>query len=390
MYVYVNLTNQPDNVVQTFGSNHNANASYHSRFPAMGRFITGGAIDDPHDLVLYIDDITLDYSNATDDRDAPVISSPTVSTDGSNDIALNGQTVGTNVLSFKANVAEVSANNMTGLDYSAAKILIDGIDMSGNSGFKAANGILSLNNVTLSDGTHSVVFVIFDKQGNETRLTKTLKVDTSSDAGKVYLVGHNDGNNVPKADSVYYIDVKAADASKIAAITTTLKLNTAHRFEYDNIICAEGVSVETTYNELDRELTLTVTHDGTLTGDAVLASIPVRVWAYVGGSGVLPRLNIECKTVYGKVTYTDSAFDGYVGGFHTALDVATEFVATDTTWNAIHKHTAVAIADLVSTCTKNGYTGRTYCEGCASVVSTAALAVIALAGIAIATRKKED
>ena len=369
MYVYVNLSNKADTVVQTFGSNHNANATYHSRFPAMGRFITGGAIDDPHDLILYIDDITLDYSNATDDRDAPVISNPAVSTDGSNDIALNGQTVATNVLSFKADVAEVSANNMTGLDYTTGKIYIDGVDMSGNDGFSASNGILSLNNVSLSDGTHSVAFVIFDKQGNETRLTKTLTVDTSSPAGKVYLVGRNEGNLTPMAGSVYYIDVKAADASKITEIVTTLKLNTAHRFEYENIVCAKGVSVEADYAALDHELTLKITHDGTLTGDAVLASIPVRVWAYTKTSGSLPVLNIECKTLYGEVTYADAAFDGYAGGFYTALNVATEFIGANTSWAKTHKHNAAAIADKAATCTEDGYTGRTYCEGCASVVS---------------------
>ena len=369
LYVYVNLTNLSDSVVQTFGSNYNANASYHTRYPAMGRFITGGAIDDPQDLILYIDDITLDYSDATDDRDAPVVSNTTVSTDGSNDVALNGQTVATGVLSFKANVAEVTANNMTGLDYTASKIYIDGVDMSGNAGFKAENGILSLNNVSLSDGTHSVTFVVVDKQGNETHMTKTLTVDTSTPAGKVYLAGRNDGNDTPKAGSVYYVDVKAADASKIAAITTTLKLNTAHRFEYENIICAEGVAAETFYNELDRELTLTITHDGSLTGDAVLVSVPIRVWAYKGGSGVLPALNIECKTLYGEVTYTDEAFDDYAGGFYTALNIATEYIATGTTWDQIHKHSATAIADLAPTCIKNGYTGRTYCAGCSSVVT---------------------
>ena len=162
--------------------------------------------------------------------------------------------------------------------------------------------------------------------------------------------------------------MKAADASKIAAITTTLKLNTAHRFEYNNIICAEGVSVEADYAALDHELTLKITHDGTLTGDAVLVSIPVRVWAYKGGSGVLPTLNIECSTQYGEVTYADEALDSYAGGFYTALNIATEYVGTGTTWSKVHKHSPAAIADKAATCTKDGYTGRTYCEACASVV----------------------
>ena len=368
LYVYVNLTNQPDNVVQTFGSNYNANATYHSRYPAMGRFITGGAIDDPHDIILYIDDITLDYSDATDDRDAPVISNATVSTDGSNDVALNGQTVNTNTLSFKANVAEIIANNMTGLDYSTAKIYVDGIDLSGDASFKAENGVLSLNNVSLTDGAHAIAFVIFDKQGNETRLTKTVTVDTASAEGKVYLSGRNEGNDTPMAGSVYFIDVKAAEASIVGEITTTLKLNTAHRFEYESIICAKGVSVETSYNELDRELTLKLSHDGSMSGDAVLASVPVRVWAYKGGSGVLPELHIECETIYGEVTYTDDAFENYVGGFYTALDVATEYIGAKTTWNKVHKHTVKGIDDLAASCTEEGYIGRTYCDGCASVI----------------------
>ena len=168
---------------------------------------------------------------------------------------------------------------------------------------------------------------------------------------------------------MYYIDVKAADASKIAEIITTLKLNTAHSFEYNNIICADGVSVEADYAALDHELTLKITHDGTLTGDAVLASIPVRVWAYTKTSGSLPVLNIECKTLYGEVIYTDAAFDGYAGGFYTALNVATEFIGANTSWAKTHKHSAAAIADQAPTCTKDGYTGRTYCEACASVVN---------------------
>ena len=37
-------------------------------------------------------------------------------------------------------------------------------------------------------------------------------------------------------------------------------------------------------------------------------------------------------------------------------------------WNGGHVHSAVAIVDKAATCTENGYTGRTFCEGCDSVV----------------------
>ena len=33
-----------------------------------------------------------------------------------------------------------------------------------------------------------------------------------------------------------------------------------------------------------------------------------------------------------------------------------------------HVHTVVALEDKPATCTEDGYTGRTYCEGCGSVI----------------------
>ena len=46
-------------------------------------------------------------------------------------------------------------------------------------------------------------------------------------------------------------------------------------------------------------------------------------------------------------------------------DYDKEFYAS----HSYHLHNEVAVEDIPATCTKNGYTGRTYCETCASVVS---------------------
>lgn len=384
IYVYYNLTDLADTIRQTtslydpdknngcaFGPSKGANY-----YPAFLQFFTGSATDVPQEMIFYIDDITLDYSEVTDDRDAPVISNMTVSTDGSNDVALNGQTVSSNQLSFSASIADKSGNaNMTGLDYTTAKIYVDGIDMSGNAGFKAVNGIVSLNNVNLTNGEHSVAFVVCDKQGNETRVTKTLTVAGSVANAVVSAVGRNEGNHTPKAGSVYYIDIKTSDAAQIGTVTTTLKLDKSNRFEYQNIVCADGITATVSFDELDREVTVTLTHDGSLSGEAVLASVPIRVWAWDEAttgitadkqfaSGAIPSINIEWKTTYGRVTYADDAFSNYVAGFYGAENIATE-LDNKTAW---HKHTASAMEDKPADCTHAGYTGRTYCEGCASVI----------------------
>ena len=346
-------------------------------YPALIQFINGDKNDTMDETIIYIDDITLDYSDVTEDRDAPVITNVVVSSDGSNDVPLNGQTVDNNVLSFGASISDKAGNaNMTGLDYAAAKIYVDGVDMSGNAAFRAANGMMSLTNVSLTNGEHSISFVVFDNQGNETRVTKSLTVKGSATNAEVFIDGHNEGNHTPKAGSVYYIDVKASDAAQIETVTTTLKLNPANRFEYQHIVCAEGVTATASYDALNFELTVNLTHDGSLSGEAILVSIPVRVWAWseakTGISAAtqfasknIPTIDIECETTLGTVKYAGDGFDSYIAGFSGSLDIKTE-LDNSTAW---HGHSAEALEDKAASCVHSGYTGRTYCSDCASVVN---------------------
>ena len=379
IYVYYDLTDRPDDEVQTTslpGATQNGTAANADYFPAFLQLFTGSAFDSMEDMVFYIDDITLDYSDVTEDRDAPVISNAEVCYDTANFVALNGQTVNSNLLSFSAKVSDDSGNsNMTGLNYATAKIYIDGVDVSEKSAFKVSNGYITLNDVFLVNGKHSIAFVIFDNQGNETRLTKTITVEGSSTNSVVSVVGRNEGNDVPKAGSVYFIDIKASDVAQISKIVTTLKVNTPNTIEYNNIVCADGVTAITTYDAKGYTATITLTHDGSLSGDAVLASIPVRVWAWdEEATGVtadeqfattaIPTVDIEYKILYGEVVYVENTYASYIAGFYGDGDVKTE-LDNKTVW---HAHTAADMADQAATCTKDGYTGRTYCEGCSSVV----------------------
>ena len=380
IYIYYNLTDLADTIKQTTSLydpvNNNGTKVDADYYPAFLQLFTGSATDTMQDMVFYIDDITLDYSDVTEDRNAPTISETTICYDTANFVPFNGQTVNNNLLSFSAKVSDISGkDNATGVDYTSAKIYIDGIDVSGKNGFKAVNGYITLTDVYLTNGKHNIAFVAFDKQGNETRVTKTITVAGSAGNSIVSVEGRNEGNHTPKAGSVYYIDIKASDAAVISNIVTTFKLNTANKFEYNNIICAKGVTAEVSYDELDFEVTIRLTHDGSLSGEAVLASVPVRVWAWdEAATGItasaqfattaIPVIDIEFKTVYGAVTYTGDAYKNYVCGFSEAFDVATE-LDNKTVW---HEHTAEAVTDKEASCTESGYEGRTYCAGCASVV----------------------
>ena len=383
IYVYYDLTDVADNIKQTttlYDPDNNNGAKYGSSggnyYPAFLQLFTGSATDTPQTVTYYIDDITIDYSDVTDDRNAPTITDTKVSANVDNFVALNGQTVNNNCLSFEATVADVENSNATGLDYTTAKIYVDGIDVSDKSTFKCAGKTIALSDVYVNNGKHNITFEIADKQGNVTRVTKELTVAGETDAPVVSIAGRNESGATPKAGSVYYADINTTDAAKTKSVKTVLKLDLSNSFEYENIVLAPGVEAEYEYNELDRELTLTLTNNGTLTGAQTLASVPIRVWAWDEATtgvtadkqfatGAIPTINIELKSVYGSVTYTDGTIDkNYICGVSGAFDVATE-LDNKTAW---HKHTAVAVADVAATCTESGYEGRTYCDGCKSIV----------------------
>ena len=312
---------------------------------------------------IYIDDITLDYSSAVDDREPPVISDVTYCVTDTN-IALDGNTINSNTVSFNAKVADFVKNNAEGLDYTSAKVYIDGLAMSG---VKASNGAMSLENVVLSNGAHKVTFEIADKLGNATQVSKTFTIVADNAASAITFGGHNDLGNVPEYDSVYYLDLVAADISKISSVTTEIALHTSSTWVLDQMILAEGFEATYTYNEISKIATITITKTDvcSLTGEQTLASIPTRVWSFDGYAGTTgPVVFVEAEVVSGSIAYTDNK----TGSFTGKISVATKIDGNKAT-NAWHTHDAeLTVLNKDATCTENGYTDRTYCETCGSVI----------------------
>lgn len=335
------------------------------------------------ELTYYFDDITLDYSSAVDDRTPPVISAPTYCTNDTN-VDLNGQTINTDTVSFNATVADAAASNASGLNYKSAAIYIDGVKYAA----KASGSGMSLENVVLSNGTHSVKFEIADNLGNATTLTKTLTVDAPAAKSAVRLSGHNDKNNTIEAGSVYYVDLVADAIEDVDSVQTTIKLQSAHEWELDHMILADGFTGSYTLNPVEDSIatvTITKTGETELTGTQTIASLPVRVWSYneatqVGGDSANapkqmtaaarfastygePVLLVETSVQLGKVTYTNGASGSFYGSFSLATAV------TGNKTKAWHTHDAsLTVQNKEATCTEAGYANRTYCETCGSVV----------------------
>ena len=320
----------------------------------------------PADITFYIDDITLDYSSAVDDRVLPTISAPTYSTSDTAVALENGTVINGNKIAFSATIADNAA-----LDLNSGKIFIDGIEVRpavDNRGLSTAADAI------LVAGTHTVTFEIKDELGNPARLTRTFTV--AGDA-VVELGGHNDSGETPKAQSVYYVDINVADLAQVDKLVAQIKLNNANKWETKGAVVANGFKATIAYNEISELLTVTVEKVDASKARALsntLVSIPVRVWTYdrynyvtneyipVSDMGNKPVVNVDAEIVYGEITFADDTTSGFGG----AINVATELTTISSPY---HVHDAeLSVLNKEATCTEAGYANRTYCATCGSVV----------------------
>ena len=370
--------------------------------------------------VLYVDDITVDYSEAIPDREAPEFGAMTYATAAGAPTVLNGNTVAAHTLSFAAPVAEHTGNNnYTGIDTDSARAYIDGADYTKSLTWSEAGDKVMLNNVTLPSGMHTIKFSVCDKAGNYNSVVRSIIVESAADA-KVKVVPHD-----PEADrillgSLYYVDVVADDPETISSVKVTMDLNNISRWELDHMDVADGFKAAYSIVSDENIATLTITADGTTTlsgDDQILVSIPVRTWElpavepiyshtsvwmydqYKASNEILPMdLEIVIDSIH--VTYSTGSVVTYTGpnvqvdtemsgnGYTSSGSAAKNYIGDEpwyADWNGGHDHRpetkqyylegstnhvdAIALDDKAATCTEDGYTGRTYCEVCESVVA---------------------
>ena len=349
--------------------------------------------------VMYVDDITLDYSDAVDDREAPVFGDVTYATGSMSDaVVLNGQTVSENVVSFGVKAADnTKKNNYTGLDSATAKAYIDGVETACT--FK--DGVFSVSDVVLADGLHHVKFSICDNQGNYASVIRTINVQANSGKSTVKVVAHDPSLDKILLGSVWYADIVATDMEKVQSVTVDIDLNNMSHWELDHMTVAPGFKATYSIQDDENIATITITRTGTnnTTGEGVLASLPIRTWelkmGYTYESGVKKGstaytyaqfksmkefwpIDISMEIDRGIVTFVDgttATFSGEGPQVDTEMyKMAKDMISTAEgkayyeAWNGGHIHTAAAIDDKAATCTEEGYTGRTYCEVCKSVV----------------------
>ncbi len=360
-----------------------ANSNY---APAFIQFISSSSATGAEKVTFYIDDITLDYSDAVDDRDMPIISNPLILEDQES-YPIDGRTLAYNTITVTADAIEdmTHGTNYTGLDVSTAQVYVDGHKVA----TKFAAGKISATGIKLPNGTHDITFEIADKQGNYTKLTKQIVIEAETEAPKVTLSGvpvgvKNDG--LLYTGGQYNILLNTDKVEGIDTVEFQLWLNSASEWALEEMTVLYGFKVEYTLDENACTATVKVTRvESDATGAATLLTIPVYAWSWneeLGGctashqwnnNGCAPQITVSYKVKYGNIEYTEN-YDVDVSGFsNVRVDAGTELNSSianlKNTIKEWHYHTEASIADLGATCTADGYTGRTACSVCKSIMN---------------------
>ena len=338
---------------------------------------------------VYVDNITVDYSDAVDDREAPIFKNMTMTVNDTTVILKKREpvTVTNNLLSLMATVVEnTNKTNATGLNAASAKAYVDGVEVA----VTYNNGRMSINEVAVADGFHRVKFEIADNMGNKSVIIRYVIVDSGVDASTVQLVPANPTLNNLYGGSLYWMNVEATDIETIQSVTATIDLNYGNHWELDHMKLADGFTATYSIDTENNTATITITRTGVneQTGAATLASLPIRVIYYdtdihVEGYdaksfwdtyGFWPY-DLKVDVDMGAITYIDGYESTVLGVFSneefsvdTELQTAFSDPAFKTERGTAHVHAPSAVEDLAPTCTLPGYTGRTYCEVCDSIV----------------------
>ena len=353
----------------------------------------------PGKYTIYLDDITVDYSSAVEDREAPILSNVTYATEGMADAAaLNGNTITTNKVTLAASVAEdTTKSNFTGLDESSIKAYVDGVEYVASY----SNGKVSIDDITLDNGKHTVKFSAYDKMGNYGYVYQTINVNAAETNSTVKLVPTDATLKYPKLGSIYNMDLVATAIEEVDSVEVVIDLDNNSTWQLAHMDVADGFEASYEVEPTENIATITITRVGknTQTGEAALATLPVRIWTlktgYVYQNGTKQgtnaytlaqfksmkefwRMSVIANVDKGFLTRVDNTVSTFSGervfcdtemwGNYAKMSSTTAGLEYYNSWDGGHLHSAAAIDDKDATCTKAGYKNRTFCEVCNSVV----------------------
>jgi len=340
---------------------------------------------------VYIDNITADYSDAVEDREAPIFGN--ISLAGNDEAIIlkknSIEKVTSNVLTVSATVSEnMAKTNATGINVASAKAYIDGVEVD----TIYANGRITVSEVSVAKGVHRVKFEICDNAGNRSVVVRMVDVDAEVDASTIEFIPANSALDRLYGGSVYWMELNANRIETIDSIEAIIDLNYGNHWELDNMILADGFIAEYDVDKECNTATILIKRIGENEhkGSKTIASLPIRVIYYdadikIEGYTAKTYWNeydfwpydLKVDVDMGKITYVENYISPVLNSFsNEEFSVDTEMYTSSTNMDTsfkqqrgtAHVHDEKNIPNKVANCIEDGYEGRTYCEICESVV----------------------
>lgn len=349
-------------------------------------------VGSPHGMsAIYVDDVTIDYSEAADDREEPIFNGINLVAGGTETALLKRgmPTTSNSVVTFKASVAEnTTKTNATGLDSKSAKAYVDGVPV----GVEFADGTMIVQNIALADGAHRVKFEISDNAGNTAAAIRVINVASGVAASTIHVVPADPSLDRLYGGSVYWMDLNATNIETIQKVSFDIDLNAVNHWELEHMELAEGFSAAYTVDAKTNTASIAITRTGenTQRGKQTLASLPIRVIYFdtdIALEGYTAQTfwqeynfwpqDVAVDVDRGVIEYVDGYVSDVCSTFSSnEYSIDTEMYTSgqhmDPAYKAqrgtAHVHSAETMADTAATCTEDGYLGRTYCEVCDSIV----------------------
>lgn len=326
-------------------------------------------------FTFYVDDITVDYSSAVSDRENPVFNSVNLHPTPDSSVPMARGTVtdsASGSVLFSASVSDAG----DGIAPASAEAFVDGQPIR----VTCQGSTLRTEEVKLAAGVHTLKLGIADLAGNGVSVIRQFHVSANADVPTVRVAPHDPAANNLPLGSIYYVDVVASDVSAINGVEMKLDLNNISVWELDHAEVDPYFTMNYSVEDLlkgDNIATVTLARTNTAdgrTGEAVLASLPVRAWqgdaTWSSKSvGRWPR-DVSVEVDYGKITYAAGRGTDVFPGFSSArIQADTEINAWGTAVNNTtywHKHTPGDAQTKSATCTVPGYSDRVFCTTCGS------------------------
>lgn len=254
--------------------------------------------DDVTSDTIYIDDITLIYGANTSDTHNPEIN---YIGDLSEQI-VDGETVYTSKTNtFKAQYADFEDKYMTGIDDTATKMYIDGVDVTDKCHIDTGNDEIYFYDAILPDGEHVIEIEVSDVFGNKTTQMKYFTIDSGAEDTEVSFVAAN----TPVLGEDFILDIVTNNAADIASADIEIKVLSAFTSYWRDVtvVPATGFKLdgEAVYNTIRDTLSFKVIKDeaATVAEDSdKIASIITKVPA-----DTPENLEVTHRISKGAITY---------------------------------------------------------------------------------------